>query len=390
MNIYLDNAATTRPYDDVIACMERVMRETYGNPSALHGAGLAAERLVREARARIAALFDADAARVVFTSGGTESNNAAIRGAARARRNRGRRVIATRAEHPSVVECCAALAAEGFDPVFADVDGEGRAIPASVEALTNEDTILISCAHVNNETGAVQPTEAIFEIAAAHERRTGKRIAVHVDAVQSFGKLSVRDVARRADLVSVSGHKLHGPKGVGALFVGRGFRLDPLLVGGGQENGLRSGTENVPAIAGFGLAARTARENLAARAENAAACKRRLLAAIRAGTDDVRLNGPEGEAASPYILNLSFLGVKGEVLLHDLERSGVCVSTGSACSSKKKGGSPVLAAMGLSAAESEGAIRFSFGDFNTEEEADCAAEAVCAAVARFRRLGRYR
>jgi cysteine desulfurase len=390
MYIYLDNCASAKPHDDVIAYMARVMRETYGNPSALHGAGLAAERLVREARGRVAALFDADAERVIFTSGGTESNNAAIRCGARALRRQGRRVITTRAEHPSVLKSCAALAAEGFETVFADVDGEGRAIPASVAALVNEDTILISCAHVNNETGAVQPTEAIFDVAEAHERRTGKRIAVHVDAVQSFGKLPVRDLARRADLISVSGHKLHGPKGVGALFVGRSVRMEPLLVGGGQERGLRSGTENVPAIAGLGLAALMARERLSARAENAAACKRRLFAAVAAGTEDVRLNGPEGEGASPYILNLSFLGVKGEVLLHDLERRGVCVSAGAACSSRKKGGSAVLAAMGLSAAESEGAIRFSFGDFNTEEESDRAAEAVCEAVARFRRIGRYR
>jgi cysteine desulfurase len=384
--IYFDNAATTRPYDDVIAYMARVARETYGNPSALHGAGLAAEKLVREAREALAALFGAEAERVVFTSGGTESNNTAILCGARARRGQGRRVITARTEHPSVLECCAALAAEGFDIAFADVDGEGLMLPASVEALMNEETILISCAHVNNETGAIQPIQALCEIADANEKRTGRRVSVHVDAVQSFGKLPLEALARRADLISVSGHKLHGPKGVGALFIGRGIHPKPLLLGGGQERGLRSGTENVPAIAGFGLAARTARRNLSARAENAAACKRRLFAAIRAGVDDVRLNGPDGAAASPYILNMSFLGVKGEVLLHDLEQRGVCVSTGAACSVRKKTGSRVLAAMGLSRAESEGAIRFSFGDFNTEEETDRAAEAVRAAVSRFRKI----
>ncbi|MDR2355874.1 MAG: cysteine desulfurase [Clostridiales Family XIII bacterium] len=390
MSIYLDNGAATRPYDEVIACMDSVMRETYGNPSALHGAGFAAERLVREARERVAALLGADVACAVFTSGGTESNNTAILGGARARRRQGRRVITTRAEHPSVLESCAALAAEGFEIAFAEVDGEGRAIPASVEALVNADTILISCAHVNNETGAIQPAEAVCAIARDCERRTGKRIAVHVDAVQSFGKLPLEALARRADLISVSGHKLHGPKGVGALFVGRDIRVKPLLVGGGQERGLRSGTENVPAIAGFGLAAHRARADLAARAEKASACKRRLLAALTAGAGEIRLNGPGGAEASPYILNVSFLGVRGEVLLHDLEQQGVFVSAGAACSAKKKGGSHVLAAMGLSRAESEGAIRFSFGDFNTEEEADRAAEAVCAAVARFRKRGRYR
>jgi cysteine desulfurase len=388
--IYLDNGAATRPYDEVIRCVAAVMRESYGNPSALHGAGLAAEKLVREARGRVAALLGADAGTTVFTSGGTESNNTAILCGARARRRQGRRVITTRAEHPSVLESCAALAAEGFEIAFAEVDGEGRAIPASAEALVNEDTILISCAHVNNETGAVQPIEDICGIARDFERRSGKRISVHTDAVQSFGKLPLADLARRADFISVSGHKLHGPGGVGALFVGRDARIAALLVGGGQEGGLRSGTENVPAIAGFGLSAQMARESLSARAEKAAACKRRLLAALRAGAGEIRLNGPSGAEASPYILNVSFLGVKGEVLLHDLEQQGVFVSAGAACSSKKKGGSRVLAAMGLSQAEIEGAIRFSFGDFNTEDEADRAAEAVCAAVARFRKRGRFR
>jgi cysteine desulfurase len=386
--IYFDNAAATRPYDEVIACMARVMRETYGNPSALHGAGLAAERLMREARESVAALLCVRDETTVFTSGGTESNNAAILCGARACRRQGRRVITTRAEHPSVFEACAALAAEGFEVVFADVDGEGRVIPASVDALANGDTILISCAHVNNETGAVQPIEALCEIAETCGKRAGRRIAVHADAVQSFGKLPLEALARRADLISVSGHKLHGPKGTGALFIGRDFRMDALLVGGGQERGLRSGTENVPAVAGFGLAARTARADFFARAEKAAACKRRLLAGIRAGVCDIRLNGPEGAEASPYILNVSFLGVKGEVLLHDLEQRGIFVSTGAACSSRKKTGSRVLAAMGLSRAESEGAIRFSFGDFNTEDEAERAAEAVCAAVARFRKISR--
>jgi cysteine desulfurase len=308
---------------------------------------------------------------------------------ARARRRLRRRVITTRAEHPSVLESCSALKAEGFDIVFADMDAEGRVIPASVEALIHDDTCLISCMHVNNETGAIQPLGDILDIAEAYERRTGGRISVHTDAVQSFGKLPMQSLTRRADFISLSAHKLHGPKGVGALFIGPRARVDPLIVGGGQERGLRSGTENVPAIAGFGLAALRARRDFDARSDNAAACKRRLLAGIRDGVKDIRLNGPDGSEAVSHILNISFLGVKGEVLLHDLEQHGVFVSTGAACSSKK-GGSHVLKAMGLSAAESEGAIRFSFGDYNTEEEMDRAAFAVRSCVERFRRLGRYR
>jgi cysteine desulfurase len=286
---------------------------------------------------------------------------------------------------------CAALAAEGFDIAFAETGADGRVIPASVEALANDDTILISCMHVNNETGAIQPLDAVFDIAEACGRRAGRRVSVHVDAVQSFGKLPMAPLARRADFISVSGHKLHGPKGVGALFIARGARIGPLIVGGGQEGGLRSGTENVPAIAGFGLAALMADQDSAARAEKTAAFKRRLLAGINSGVEGIRLNGPEGPDAAPHILNISFMGVRGEVLLHDLEQHGVFVSTGAACSSnRKKKGSHVLAAMGLSAAESEGAIRFSLGDFNTEEEMDRAAETVCGCVRRFRRLGRYR
>jgi cysteine desulfurase len=244
--------------------------------------------------------------------------------------------------------------------------------------------------HVNNETGAIQPLDDIFDIAEACGRRMGGRVSVHVDAVQSFGKLPLSSLARRADFISVSAHKLHGPKGVGALFVARDARIAPLIVGGGQERGLRSGTENVPAIAGFGLAAFTARTRFDARSENAAACKRRLLEGLRGCVNDIKVNGPDGADAASHILNVSFIGVKGEVLLHDLERHGVFVSTGAACSSKKKGGSHVLAAMGRSAAESEGAIRFSFGDYNTEEEMDRATEAVRSCVERFRRLGRYR
>jgi cysteine desulfurase len=390
MSIYLDNSATTRPHDEVIDYMASVMRENYGNPSSLHGAGLAAERIVREARGRVATVFGAKTACVIFTSGGTESNNTAIIRGARARRRQGRRVITTRVEHPSALESCEALAAEGFDIAYADVDADGRVIPASVEALANDDTVLISCIHVNNETGVIQPLDAVFDIAETCGRRAGRHICVHVDAVQSFGKLPAAYLARRADFISVSAHKLHGPKGVGALFVARDARIEPLIVGGGQEMGLRSGTENVPAIAGFGLAALMAGRDSDARAEKVALCKQRLLAGISAGADDIKINGSCGADAVPHILNISFLGVKGEVLLHDLEQHGVFVSTGAACSSKKKNGSHVLAAMGCSAAESESAIRFSLGDFNTEEEMDRAAEAVCACVRRFRKLGRYR
>jgi cysteine desulfurase len=335
---------------------------------------------------------------------------------ARARKRQGRRILTTRVEHPAVRESCKALAAEGFTTVFAETDGDGVVIPASVEAALTDDTILLSCMHVNNETGAVQPIGALLDVKAAFEKRTGKALLFHVDAVQSFCKVPLSrdeaggDVAsgvstgadggRRApsalpagiDLLSLSAHKIHGPKGAGALYVAQGLHLAPLLPGGGQEGGLRSGTENVPGIAGFGAAAAQAFAEWEERQARVRACRAALLEGLLAEVRDIRVNGPGAATGrvSPFILNVSFLGVRGEVQLRDLERQGVLVSAGSACSSRKKERSHVLAAMGLSEQESEGAIRFSLGDGNTLEEMAYVVEAVKGAVARFRALKRFR
>ncbi|MDR3295530.1 MAG: cysteine desulfurase [Clostridiales Family XIII bacterium] len=396
MNVYLDNSATTKPRPEVTERIRTVMDESYGNPSALHDGGMAAEKILRESRSQLAAALQtrAEDGEIVFTSGGTESDNMALLCGARARKRQGRRIISSGIEHPAVLESCKALAAEGFEVVFAAVDGNGAVCPASVEAAMNEETVLISCMHVNNETGAIQPVAEICRIKEDFERRMGKRVLLHVDAVQSFGKLPPLHGGERReqiDLLSLSAHKIHGPKGTGALFIKKGCHMQPLFYGGGQERGLRPGTENVPGIAGFGLAAALAAGGIRERMERVGACKKHLLDGLRAEVKDIRVNGAEqAPDSSPYILNVSFLGVRGEVLLHGLELRGIWVSTGSACTSRKKGSSHVLSAMGRSEAEAEGAIRFSFSEYNTAEEMEYTAAAVKDAVLKFRRLGRFR
>ncbi|MDR0569869.1 MAG: cysteine desulfurase [Clostridiales Family XIII bacterium] len=387
--VYLDNSATTPPYKKTIETMASVMEEDYANPSALHDGGLAAEKRVKTARESLAAVFGARGeGRVVFTSGGTESDNMALICGARAKRRQGDRIIISAMEHPAVLETCKYLENEGFRVSFMEADPSGRVLPDSLADCLGEDVILVSCMHVNNETGAIQPLPELIAVKRAFENKTGKSILFHVDAVQSFCKLPPPP---GADMVSLSAHKLHGPRGVGALFLRDGVRLPPLIFGGGQEGGLRSGTENVPGIAAFAVAAEMASARLEERYRHVTALKEALLSGIMSEIGDVRLNGPElSEFSSPYILNLSFLGIKGEALLHALEQRGVLVSTGAACSSRKKSHSHVLKAMGLSDKEAEGAIRFSFSEFNTLDEIYLTVAATKEAVDRFRRVGRFR
>lgn len=376
--IYLDNSATTKPYPEVVRLVSATMEDCYGNPSSLHSMGLEAERAVREASRRVRRCLGGQETQLVFTSGGTESDNLAILGAALALGRRGRRVVTSQVEHPAVSEAMNKLEAMGYEVIRVPVDKAGRIDLDCLDEAVNPDTVLISIMHVNNETGAIQPIDEI-------NRLKGTAL-FHTDAVQSFCKVPLS--AGQADLISLSAHKIHGPKGVGALVFRKGIRLLPQLVGGGQEQGLRSGTENVPGIAGFGLAAEMASATLEARAKAASELRERLLAGIRETIPDIRVNSPED--GSPFILNVSFLGTRGEVLLHRLEQEGVCVSTGAACSSRKRGKSPVLVAMGLSEREIEGAIRFSLGAFNTTEDIDAALDRLKAAVAQFRKLGSFR
>ncbi len=393
--VYLDNSATTRARPEVVRAVVSALEETYGNPSSPHGLGFRAERLVKEAREAVARALGAEPGEVVFTSGGTEANNLALVGAAHALRRRGRRVITTRVEHPSVLRACERLEEEGFEVVYLPVDRLGLISPADMAAALTPDTILVSIQHVNNEVGTVQP---LPEVARVLGRGPGAPAGAgtglplwHVDAVQSLGKLSL-DVRRLGvDLVSLSAHKIHGPKGCGALYVRTGVKLRPLLVGGGQEGGLRAGTENVPGIAGFGAAVRLAlaeREEAAARL---AALRDRLAEGILRAVPQARLNGAlagRPSEAAPHIVSVAFPGLRGEVLVHALEERGVYASTGAACSARRHAASHVLRALGLDPAAVEGTLRFSLSPLNTEEDVDAAVAAVGEAVAALRGLVR--
>lgn len=388
MFVYLDNSATTKPYAEVIAETVNFMETQYGNPSSLHRMGITAEKALKEARKAVAVSLGAKEEEIYFTSGGTESDNLALFGAAQARKRRGNKIITSQIEHPAVLESCKKLETMGFQIEYVPVDHTGTINIKALENSIDDQTILISIMQVNNEVGSIQPISEICEIKNRIGKKLGSEILLHCDAVQSYGKLPIEIKDNGIDLLSISGHKIHGPKGSGALYVRKGLNLQPHQYGGGQERGMRSGTENVPAIAGFGIAAGLSCKNLPKRVESINAAKKYLSDGIRSEIKDVRFNSLE--EGSPSILNVSFLNVRAEVLLHTLEQSEIYVSTGSACSSNKKGQSHVLKAIGLSDKEIEGAIRFSFCEFNTIEEMDYVLVQLKSAVQKFRKLGSFR
>jgi cysteine desulfurase len=362
MEAYLDNSATTPVRPEVATVMQDILRKNYGNPSSLHRMGVAAERVKTEARRVLASACGVKESEIFFTSGGTEANNLVIKGVARRLRRRGEHLVTTKVEHPSVLYACRALEAEGFTVTYLDVDSSGLVSAEEVASAVRSDTLLVSIMHVNNEVGAVQPIEAIGRVLKQKNRET----LFHVDAVQSFGKLSVKPVLWQADLVTFSAHKIHGPKGAGALYRREGVHLEPLFHGGDQENGLRPGTENMAGIAGFAEAARLA---VAGQLENAAkmdGLKKKMLAGLREAIPDTMINGPDPGA--PHILNVTIPGIKGEVLVHTLEEAGIYISTGSACHSHRADPSHVLLAMGRKEKEIEASLRISFSPANTEEE----------------------
>ncbi|WP_135546796.1 cysteine desulfurase family protein [Paenibacillus cymbidii] len=369
--LYLDYCATTPPLDEVVDTIADVMKKHYGNPSSLHRFGLDAERLLGQARAVIAATLSAKPDEIILTSGGTESNQLAIRGVAGQFASRGNHLITSAVEHPSVLECFRALESEGFRVTVLPVDATGRvSVDELREAITSE-TILVSLMHVNNETGRIQPVEEAGELLRAYPR-----IVFHVDAVQSAGKLPLDPAAHGIDLLSVSAHKLRGPKGAGFLYRRRGLALKPLFVGGGQEFGLRSGTPNVPLAVGMAKAVRIAFE----RSEQAAAHLHRLrrrLARRIAGIPALRLTLPEElDGVAPHMVHFLFPGMPAEAALHALEQRGICISSRSACSSGKPEPSRVLLAMGLTRELAESGLRVSFGEAHTEADIDAAGDAI--------------
>ena len=363
--IYLDNSATTRVSDDVISLMVKIMREDYGNAASLHLKGVEAEKYVRHAKEQIAATLKTDPKTIYFTSGGTESNNWALRGAAYANRRRGMHMITTAVEHTSVKNVLEDLKNEGFEITYLPVDENGLVRLRDLKDAMRPDTILVSVMYVNNEIGALEPIEEI----GAYLSSAYPETLFHSDAIQAYGKFEIRPKKLHVDLLSCSGHKLHGPKGVGFLYVSERSKIRPILFGGGQQKGMRSGTENVPGEAGLGLAAENAYRDFAQKQARLYAVKKRLTDGLKT-VEGAHINGKDTEESAPQIVSCTFSDVRSEVLLHSLEERGIYVSSGSACSSSHPSMINTLAGIGLGAKEQEGTIRFSLNFETTEEEID--------------------
>jgi cysteine desulfurase len=357
--IYLDNSATTKPYDKVIEYINYINSNIYGNPSSLHTKGIEAEKLIKKARESIALSLKVSEKEVIFTSGGTESNNLAIRGFLEANPRKGKHLITTKIEHPSVLEVYKHLSQKGYEVDFLEVDTEGIIQLEKLKSLIRSDTALISIIYINNETGAIQKLEEVIPIIKA----LNKEVVIHVDGVQAYGKIDISPKKLGIDLLAISSHKIHGPKGVGALYANKNIKLKPILLGGGQEALLRSGTENVSGICGFGLAAEIINKDLELKLSNVKKIKSFFLNNLINYVENYDIIS--SDTALPYILNITFEGLRAEVLLHHLEEKNIFVSTGSACSSRKNVYSHVLSALGLDPRKIEGAIRFSFSANNT-------------------------
>lgn len=376
IKVYFDNASTTALSKPVLELVYKMLKDEYANPSALHSAGFEVEKLITGAREQLAKALGVSAEDIYFTSGGTEANNTAILGAARAAKKQGMHLITSAIEHPSAADSFRQLEEEGFEVDYLPVDEKGYVSVDSLRAAMRKDTVLVSIMYVNNEVGTIQDIPAL----AAAARSVNPRCVFHTDCVQAFGKHKIP--SQCVDMISVSGHKIHAPKGVGALYVKKGTRLKNLHFGGGQEKGVRPGTENTASIIGFGLAAELADRALDENYKRVSRVKQALLNSL-AELDGVYVNG-DSEKASPYILNLSFENVKGEVLLHALEREGICVATGSACSSRLKKKKKIVDL--LIDGRGENNVRFSFSADNTPDEAAIVADAVKCSAAMLRKF----
>ncbi|MFP4697876.1 MAG: cysteine desulfurase family protein [Eubacteriales bacterium] len=366
MEVYFDNAATTKPLQCVIKKMIDSYEE-YGNPSSLHNKGIKAELVIKEAKDIFSNILKVDDKELYFTSGGTESNNLAIIGTALANRKSGKHIITSAIEHPSVINPVKFLEEEyGFDISIAPVDKEGLIDIKKLEDMINEKTILVSFMHVNNEIGSVQNINDIAKII----KNKNQRALFHVDAIQSFGKYKIYPKRELIDLLSISSHKIHGPKGIGLLYVNNKVKIKPILYGGEHQRGLRSGTENVPGIASFALASNEMYKNINDNIKHLYKIKTRLINGIINNINDVKINGMDYLKGSPNIVSLRFKNIKSEVLLHTLEKYDIYVSTGSACSSHKSSISQTLKALKLDNKEIDETLRFSFSIFNTEDDVD--------------------
>ena len=367
MEAYFDNSATTKVLDCVKDAVVDAMCVNYGNAAAKHRKGVEAENLIREAKKAITDTLKVQEKEILFTSGGTESNNTALIGTALANRRAGKHLITTGVEHPSIYNTMSFLEEMGFEVTYLPVDHLGHISLEDLEKAIREDTILVSVMYVNNEVGAVEPIEAISQCI----KKKNPKTLFHVDAIQAYGKYKIRPKKQGIDLLSVSGHKIHAPKGVGFLYIRDGVKIRPILFGGGQQKGMRSGTENVPGCVGLGVAAREAYKDFDARIEKLYTLRERLIAGLKP-LGGVTINGSEDRTNAPQIVSASFEGVRSEVLLHALEDKGVYVSSGSACSSNHPGISGTLKGIGVKKELLDSTIRFSLGDLNVEEEVDYA------------------
>lgn len=384
MEVYFDNAATTKIYPEVREIMLETLDEEYGNPSSKHLKGVGAEKYIRYAKDILAAQLKCEAKEIIFTSGGTESNNLALIGIAMANKRAGNHIITTRIEHASVYNPLLYLEELGYRISFLDVDTEGK---VDIEHLRRElcdDTILVSTMAVNNEIGTVEPISEIASVIKEFNEKNGKNVIYHVDAIQAFGKQVLYPKRMGIDAMSISGHKIHGPKGSGALFVNSKVKIKPLIYGGGQEKGMRSGTENTAAIAGLGKATEIIYNNLDENRKKMLEVKN---AFIEGATHIEGVTNNSGDA--PHIVSLSFLGIKSEVLLHALEDRGIYVSSGSACSSNHPAISGVLKAIQLDDRLLDSTLRFSFCEYNTLEEVDYVLKTLEELLPMLRRFTRY-
>ena len=383
MEIYLDNAATTRVSPQAAETVKNIMCDEFGNPSSMHSKGARAERIVRESAKKIADILKVKEKEIYFTSGGTESNNWALIGVAEANKRKGNRIITSKIEHASVAAAVDFLSEHGYDVVKIGTDKNGVLNLDELEEAIDDKTILVSVMAVNNEIGTLQPLEEIGCII----KRKNPNVIFHSDAIQAFGKMRLNPKRLGVDMLSVSGHKIHAPKGIGFLYISEKIRISPLIYGGGQQNGMRSGTDNVPGIAALAQAAEDAYSNIDEIRDKMYGLRSRLINGL-SGIEDVVINSPENTLSAPHIVNVSFLGIRSEVMLHALEERGIYVSAGSACSSHKRSLSPTLLAIGCDKNRAESALRFSFCDETSEEEIDSAISAISEIVPMLRKYVR--
>ena len=393
MQAYLDNSATTRPFDDVRELIRTIEESNYGNPSSMHMMGINAEKELRTAREIMASLLKVKEKEILFTSGGTESDNMAIIGCARANHRAGRHLITTKIEHPAVLETMKYLTEEGFRVTYLGVDKSGRVDPSELKEALCEDTILVSIMQINNEIGSVQRIEELASVV----KKYNSSILFHVDAVQSFGKLKIYPKKLGIDLLSISSHKIHGPKGIGVLYIDERVKIKPIIYGGGQQKGLRSGTENVPAIAGLARAASEIYEDYDNKTERLYEYKTFLVSEL-GGMEGVTVNGiPDDERdirdrirdTAPHIVSVSIEGIRAEVMLHALEDKGIYVSSGSACASNKPAISETLKAIGVKKDLLDSTIRISMSVMTTQEELEYALSEIKQIVPTLRKYSRH-